>query len=100
MVGEDVLGAGVAIERHGQQVKLAPRGGEGVGDVGPVDAIDQRLDDCREGGAGRERDRVGQGAEGLYEGANVSVVQQGSGVKVEWLDTNAGITEKLQCAAP
>lgn len=43
--------------------------------------------------------RVVQGADGLYEGANVSVVRQGDGLKVEWLDTNSGTTESLQCAA-
>jgi hypothetical protein len=42
--------------------------------------------------------RVVQGADGLYEGANVSVVRQSDGVKVEWLDTNSGTTESLQCA--
>lgn len=44
--------------------------------------------------------RVVQGAEGLYEGQNVSVVRQGNGVKVEWLNTNDGTTESLQCAVP
>jgi uncharacterized protein len=43
--------------------------------------------------------RVPQGADGLYEGPNVSVVQQASGLNVEWLDTNTGTSESLQCAA-
>jgi uncharacterized protein YecT (DUF1311 family) len=43
--------------------------------------------------------RVMQGADGLYEGQNVSVVQRGNGVQVEWLNPYDGATESLQCTA-
>jgi len=43
--------------------------------------------------------RVVQGVDGLYEGQNVSVVQHGDRVQVEWLNTNDGATESLQCSA-
>lgn len=41
--------------------------------------------------------RVGAPAAGTYEGQNVSLVQQGSDLKVDWLDTGTGKTETLQC---
>lgn len=43
--------------------------------------------------------RVGAAADGKYEGQNVGVVQQGSDLKVSWLDTNTGKTDELQCKA-
>lgn len=43
--------------------------------------------------------RVGPAGGGKYEGRNVSLVHQASDLKVEWLDTNSGKTESLQCRA-
>jgi uncharacterized protein YecT (DUF1311 family) len=43
--------------------------------------------------------RVGPADAGKYEGQNVGLVQQGSEVKVSWLDTNTGKTDELQCKA-
>ena len=43
--------------------------------------------------------RVGDASAGKYEGQNVSLVQQGSELKVSWLDTNTGKTDELQCKA-
>jgi uncharacterized protein len=41
--------------------------------------------------------RVGAASAGKYEGQNVGLVQQGSALKIDWLDTNTGKTEELQC---
>jgi hypothetical protein len=43
--------------------------------------------------------RVGAAGAGQYEGQNVGLVQQGTEVKVSWLDTNTGKTDELQCRA-
>jgi uncharacterized protein len=43
--------------------------------------------------------RVGAAGAGQYEGQNVSLVQQGSDLKVIWLDTNTGKSDELQCRA-
>jgi uncharacterized protein len=43
--------------------------------------------------------QVGAAGGGKYEGQNVSLVHQASDLKVEWLDTNSGKTESLQCRA-
>ena len=43
--------------------------------------------------------RVGAAGAGQYEGQNVSLVQQGSELKVSWLDTDTGKTDELQCKA-
>ncbi|HRL74173.1 MAG TPA: MliC family protein [Candidatus Accumulibacter phosphatis] len=43
--------------------------------------------------------RVGAASDGKYEGQNVSLVHQGSELKVNWLDTNTGKTDDLQCKA-
>ena len=43
--------------------------------------------------------RVGPPDAGLYEGQNVSLVHQGSAVQVNWLDTDSGKTEALDCKA-
>jgi len=43
--------------------------------------------------------RVGAATAGTYEGQNVSVAQQGSELKVSWLDTDTGKTDELQCKA-
>jgi uncharacterized protein len=43
--------------------------------------------------------RVGAASAGTYEGQNVGLVQQGSELKLSWLDTNTGKTEELQCKA-
>lgn len=43
--------------------------------------------------------QVGEVGTGKYEGQNVSLVHQGSGVQVNWLDTNTGKTEALRCTA-
>jgi uncharacterized protein len=40
---------------------------------------------------------VGSESNGLYEGQNVSVVYKGNDLKLNWLDTYTGKTEKLQC---
>lgn len=41
--------------------------------------------------------RVGPASDGNYEGQNVSLVHKGSEVNVEWLNTNTGETDVLQC---
>jgi uncharacterized protein len=41
--------------------------------------------------------RVGAGTSATFEGQNVSVVQQGNELRVNWLDTDTGKTEDLQC---
>lgn len=41
--------------------------------------------------------RVGTESAGRYEGQNVDIVQQGTGLAIRWLDTNTGTTEELQC---
>ncbi len=41
--------------------------------------------------------RVGPASDGNYEGQNVSFVQKGNEVKVEWMNTNTGETDVLQC---
>lgn len=41
--------------------------------------------------------QVGAPADGRFEGQNVAVVQQGAGIKVEWLDVNSGKTDTLDC---
>lgn len=43
--------------------------------------------------------QVGEVGAGKYEGQNVSLVHQGNGVQVSWLDTNTGKTETLRCTA-
>jgi uncharacterized protein len=43
--------------------------------------------------------RVGNAGAGKYEGQNVSLVQQGSELKVSWLDTDTGKTDELLCKA-
>jgi uncharacterized protein len=43
--------------------------------------------------------QVGAASDGLYEGQNVSLVRQGNEVTVNWLDTNTGKTDELQCEA-
>lgn len=43
--------------------------------------------------------QVGAVGEGKYEGQNVSLVHNGNGVRVSWLDTDTGKTEELQCNA-
>ncbi len=43
--------------------------------------------------------RVGAASDGKYEGQNVSVVHQGSELKVSWLDTNTDKTDDVQCKA-
>jgi uncharacterized protein len=43
--------------------------------------------------------RVGDPSAGKYEGQNVSILQQGSELKVSWLDTDTGKTDELQCKA-
>jgi uncharacterized protein len=43
--------------------------------------------------------RIPQGADARYEGQNVSLVRRAGNVTVEWLDTNSGETEQLDCAA-
>jgi hypothetical protein len=43
--------------------------------------------------------RVGDASAGKYEGQNVGLVQQGSELKVSWLDTHTGKTDELQCKA-
>lgn len=41
--------------------------------------------------------QVGPVADGKFEGQNVGVVQQASGLKVSWLDTSTGKTDELDC---
>ena len=43
--------------------------------------------------------RVGAAGAGQFDGQNVSLVQQGSELKVSWLDTDTGKTDELQCQA-
>ena len=43
--------------------------------------------------------RLGRPEEGRYEGQNVDVVHQGSGLKVRWLDTRSGKSDALDCQA-
>jgi uncharacterized protein len=43
--------------------------------------------------------RVGDASIGQYEGQNVGLVQQGSDLKVSWLNTDTGKTDELQCKA-
>ena len=43
--------------------------------------------------------RVGDAGAGKYEGQNVSLVRQGSELKIGWLDTNSGKTDELLCKA-
>jgi uncharacterized protein len=43
--------------------------------------------------------RVGDASAGTYEGQNVSLVQQGSELKLSWLDTDTGKTDDLRCKA-
>lgn len=40
---------------------------------------------------------VGAASDGVYEGQNVSLVRKGDSLKVNWLDTNTGTTDDLQC---
>ena len=42
---------------------------------------------------------VGAPGDGIYEGQNVSLVRKGSTVRVNWLNTDTGTTDELQCAA-
>ncbi len=42
---------------------------------------------------------VGAAGAGQYEGQNVGLVQQGSELKVSWLDIHTGKTDELQCKA-
>jgi len=42
---------------------------------------------------------VGAASAGKYEGQNVDLVHQGNSMKVNWLDTNTGKTDALQCQA-
>ncbi len=42
---------------------------------------------------------VGAAGAGTYEGQNVSLIRQGSEVKLNWLDTDTGKTEDLACKA-
>jgi uncharacterized protein len=41
--------------------------------------------------------QVKPGANGLFEGQNVSLVQQGKALKVNWLNTDSGQTDELTC---
>jgi uncharacterized protein len=41
--------------------------------------------------------RVGAASAGPFEGQNVSLVQQGSDVKLDWLDTDSGRRDDLLC---
>jgi len=43
--------------------------------------------------------RVGDASAGKYEAQNVSLVHQGSELKLSWLDTDTGKTDELQCKA-
>ncbi len=43
--------------------------------------------------------RVGAASDGNYEGQNVSLVHKGNEVKVNWLNTDTGKTDELQCKA-
>ena len=43
--------------------------------------------------------QVGGAASGTYEGQNLSLVHQGSRVKVSWLNTRDGNVEELDCTA-
>lgn len=43
--------------------------------------------------------RVGPAAAGKFEGQNVSLVQQGATLAIEWLDVTSGKTEALRCQA-
>lgn len=43
--------------------------------------------------------RVGAASDGKYEGQNVSLVHQGSELKLSWLDTDTGKSDELQCKA-
>ena len=43
--------------------------------------------------------RVGAASEKYYEGQNINLRQMGGEVKVNWLDTDTGKTEVLQCRA-
>lgn len=43
--------------------------------------------------------RVGAASDGKYEGQNVSLVHQGNELKLNWLDTDTGKTDELQCKA-
>jgi uncharacterized protein len=43
--------------------------------------------------------RVGDAGAGTYEGQNLSLVRQGSELKVSWLDTDTGKTDELRCQA-
>lgn len=42
---------------------------------------------------------VGAAGTGKYEGQNVDLVHQGNALQVNWLDTNTGKTDQLQCQA-
>lgn len=42
---------------------------------------------------------VGEASAGNYEGQNVSLVHKGNEVKVNWLNTDTGKTDELQCKA-
>lgn len=42
---------------------------------------------------------VGAASDGNYEGPNVSLVHKGNEVKVNWLNTDSGKTDELQCKA-
>ena len=43
--------------------------------------------------------RVGRPEDGKYEGQNVSLVHQGAGLKLSWLNTETGKTDELDCKA-
>ncbi len=43
--------------------------------------------------------RVGRPEDGKYEGQNVSLVNQGAGLKLSWLNTETGKTDELDCKA-
>jgi uncharacterized protein len=43
--------------------------------------------------------RVGDAGAGRYEGQNVSLVRQGSELKIGWLDPRTGKTDELHCKA-
>jgi uncharacterized protein len=43
--------------------------------------------------------RVGAASTAMYEGRNVNLVQVGNEMKLNWLDTDTGKTDELQCEA-
>ncbi len=42
---------------------------------------------------------VGAAGDGKYEAQNVDLVHQGNTLQMNWLDTNTGKTDQLQCQA-